>query len=201
MHELRDRLLRAGIAPAAVDRYLGELRDHLDDLVDELTASGLSPTVARDTALHRLGDADRLAAPMLADRRFRSLASRAPLLAWCALPLLALAGLAVVLTIAVVAAVRTGLLSADLGALAGLLLLVAPIAIGWSLVADAIRRRAPLRWPLAGIALTIALGAALQLQVDAGAIAVSLTAPAWPQLAVYGLLTLVPLALSRLRTT
>jgi hypothetical protein len=111
-----------------------------------------------------------------------------------------LAGLAALLAVAIVVAVRSGMPPADLGALAGLLLLVAPIAIGWGLAADALRRRATLLWPLLGICATIAFGAALQLQVDAGAISLSVSAPAWPQLLVNGLLTLLPLAFSRFRT-
>jgi len=199
MHELRDRLLRSGIAPAMVDRYVGELRDHLDDIVDELTAAGLPPAEARDAALLRLGAAEHLAAPMLADHRFRSFASRAPLLAWLALPLLAQAGLAALLTTIVVLAARNGLPPGDIGAIAGLLLLLAPIAIGWSLVAGAWRRRTALAWPALGIAATIVLGAALNLQIDPTAIAVSLATPALPQLALYALLTLAPLAGRNLR--
>lgn len=199
MRELRERLLRAGISPRAVDRYVSELQDHFDDLVDDLTADGLSPAVAQHIALRRLGDPDQLVVPMLADRHFRSLASRAPMLAWCALPLLGLASVAALLTVSIVVAVRNGLPPADLGALAGVLLLLAPIAIGWGLAVDAFRRRATLMWPALGIACTIGLGAALQLQVDATAIAVSLATPAWPQLVVYGLLTFVPLTVFRFR--
>jgi len=200
MDELRERLLREGIAPAVVSRYIGELHDHLADLVAELSASGLSPTVARDTALRRLGDPAQLAAPMLADRRFRSIASRAPILAWFAAPLLALAGLAALLACATVLAARNGLPSADLGALAAISLLVAPLAIGWTIFADALRRRARLAWPALGIAATIALGAALQMQVDTVAVAVSLSAPAWPKLSVYAVLTFAPLLALRYRT-
>jgi hypothetical protein len=199
MDELREVLLRAGISPSATSRYLDELRDHFDDLIAELMASGLSHTVARDIALRRLGDEHQLAAPMLADPRFRSIASRTPLLAWIGVPLLALVGLAVVCAIAVVVAVRSGVPSGYSGAVAAFLLLIVPIAIGWLISADAFRRRATPFWPSLGIASTIALGAAVKMEIDSSAIAVSVAVPAWPQLAVYALLTFVPLVLTQLR--
>ena len=59
--ELRERLLHAGIAPRHVRRYVGELRDHFDDLVREETANGASRNAAETKARTRLGSDDDLA--------------------------------------------------------------------------------------------------------------------------------------------
>jgi hypothetical protein len=75
---LRERLLRAGIAPRHVRRYVGELRDHLDDLVREETADGASRGAAEIKARTRLGNDEDLAEVMLARPELRSIAARYP---------------------------------------------------------------------------------------------------------------------------
>ena len=60
-HELRERLLRAGMAPRHVRRYLSELADHLADLKAEEERAGLNRTDAETAALARLGGIDDLA--------------------------------------------------------------------------------------------------------------------------------------------
>jgi hypothetical protein len=54
--QLRDELLRSGIAPAHVQRTLTELDEHLDDLVEAALADGKDPAAAESTALKTLGD-------------------------------------------------------------------------------------------------------------------------------------------------
>ena len=77
---LREKLLRAGIAPRHVRRYVGELHAiDFDDLVREETANGASQGVAEITARTRLGSDSDLAAVMLARPDLRSLAARYPL--------------------------------------------------------------------------------------------------------------------------
>jgi hypothetical protein len=76
--ELRERLLRAGIAPRHVRRYLGELRDHFEDLVREETANGVSRSAAEAKARARLGNNDDLAEVMLARPDLRSVMARYP---------------------------------------------------------------------------------------------------------------------------
>src|SRR5690242_16251615 len=73
---LSERLLRAGVDPAHVRRYVGELRDHLADLVAEETAAGKPDPQA--AALARLGDVETLAQAMQQRRELRSLSARAP---------------------------------------------------------------------------------------------------------------------------
>lgn len=76
--ELRERLLRAGIAPRHVRRYLAELRDHLDDLVREEIAGGATPNAAEEAAQARIGSDDALTAVMLARPGLRSVTARFP---------------------------------------------------------------------------------------------------------------------------
>src|SRR5690606_37042638 len=84
---LREDLLRAGLAPRHVERYLAELSDHRADIAENLHAAGLAPEAARAEAERRLGAHDALLLPMLADRRFRSPAARWPALFYLLLPL------------------------------------------------------------------------------------------------------------------
>jgi hypothetical protein len=89
--ELRERLLRAGIAPRHVHRYISELTDHLADLTAEEQSRGLSPSDAHSTALLRLGNPDTLAHAIIAQPRLHSLAARAPWAVFALAPLLSLA--------------------------------------------------------------------------------------------------------------
>ena len=75
---LRERLLKAGIAPRHVRRYLGELHDHSDDLVREEIAGGATRQAAEANADARLGNDDDLAQAMLARPELRSVAARFP---------------------------------------------------------------------------------------------------------------------------
>jgi hypothetical protein len=75
---LRERLLRAGIAPRRVRRYLAELREHLADLTERERASGLEPRQASERAVSLLGGDAELAQAMIDRGCGRSLAARAP---------------------------------------------------------------------------------------------------------------------------
>src|SRR5690348_15659860 len=77
-HELRERLLRGGVAPRHVRRYLAELSDHFADLIAEEEAGGLRRTDAENAAFRRLGDMDALAKEMIEKREFQSWCARAP---------------------------------------------------------------------------------------------------------------------------
>ena len=65
LNELRERLLRAGVAPRHVRRYLTELADHLADLRAEEERAGRSRVDAESAALARLGRMDDLAKAMM----------------------------------------------------------------------------------------------------------------------------------------
>ena len=99
---IRETLLRAGVAPVHVRRYLRELSEHYADLVGEEQAAGRSPEEARAIARERLGGDEALADAMLAQPGMRSWTARAPwatlvvgpflllILAWLAPAMLAL---------------------------------------------------------------------------------------------------------------
>src|SRR2546425_435362 len=91
-HELRERLLRAGVAPRHVRRYLTELADHLADLRAEEERAGRSQWDAESAALTRLGGMDELAKAMIEQRRFQSWCVRAPWATFGLAPLFFLAG-------------------------------------------------------------------------------------------------------------
>jgi hypothetical protein len=82
--DLREKLLRAGIPPRHVKRYVTELREHLADLEEQERAAGLGPQQARERALILLGSEAQLAQSMIRVAP-RSLAARAP---WSVLALL-----------------------------------------------------------------------------------------------------------------
>ena len=78
LQRMSERLLRAGIAPRHVRRYVRELSDHFDDLVREEKDSGAAHELAQTRALSRLGHESDLADAMLARPELRSLTSRFP---------------------------------------------------------------------------------------------------------------------------
>ncbi len=69
---LRERLLRAGVAPRHVRRYLAELADHLADLRAEEERAGRDQTDAESAALIRLGGIEELARAMTEKRQLQS---------------------------------------------------------------------------------------------------------------------------------
>lgn len=93
---VREQLLRAGIAPRHVRRYITELREHLADLAAQELATGLDPAAARQRARSLLGSDAQLAQTMLRTAPC-SLAARAPWSVFVVLPvaLLVLATLAI----------------------------------------------------------------------------------------------------------
>ena len=170
LDDLRERLLRAGVKPGVVARYVAELADHLDDL---------SETGGREEALRRLGTTEALAAAMLAQPGIRSWTARAP---WAVLtlgPIVALVLGCLLPTLLLFMGVRAFAADMDYGRAAEpgtwpYLILntlfafnehLLPILIGWAAVALALRQRAGSGWLLPGIMLTAFLGGGLLLQV------------------------------------
>jgi hypothetical protein len=102
MHEpvlrnVRERLLREGVAPRHVKRYVMELRDHLADLVERECNAGLARPAAEAKARAILGTESQLVQAMLDRGAPRSVAARAPWLAFGIVPILLLLALMVLL--------------------------------------------------------------------------------------------------------
>ena len=87
---LEERLLRGGIAPRHVKRYLRELDEHLSDITEAQAARGHDSPTAAARAHAALGPDEELADAMLKRGDFRSLSARFPWLVFGVLPLLAL---------------------------------------------------------------------------------------------------------------
>ncbi len=87
---VRERLLRAGIAPRHVSRYLTELREHLADLTRRERESGLDERQAAERAKALLGSDAQLAQAMIDKGAPRALAARAPWAVFAMFPVLLL---------------------------------------------------------------------------------------------------------------
>ena len=83
---LAETLLKGGIAPRHVRRYLAELREHLEDLTAQQRTAGYEREDAGLRARALLGDDDELATAMLEQKQFRSWAARAPWAVFLLLP-------------------------------------------------------------------------------------------------------------------
>jgi hypothetical protein len=81
---LRETLLRGGIAPRHVRRYLRELEEHYADLYAAQREAGLNEADAAMVARAQLGADENLAQAMLEQRDFRALSARFP---WLVFPL------------------------------------------------------------------------------------------------------------------
>jgi hypothetical protein len=174
---LRDRLLRAGVAPGHVRRYVAELRDHLDDLVAEETAAGKDPAAAQAAAMARLGDLDTLSDAMARRRELRAFAARAPWAAYVLAPSALVFVCTAVLVGLIVAACN--LYRGEPGSLtplpswlppfattaAALSTSLSAILLGWGLAAAAVRQRAPALWPVLGMIALALAGTALQVRL------------------------------------
>lgn len=204
---LGDRLLRAGVRPKTVNRYIAELRDHLDDLTTELEANGLSREVAQQRALSRLGSVETLAIPMVSDRRFHSWAARTPWAVFLIAPFVGYGVIVALLAVALVSATSPGTAPDWFGAVgraAGhFAAFVAPLILAWTLAFMALRQRSPALWPLIGMGLTIITAAVTELQVKlagpdhGGEIAIALTLPSVMQIIAVLLAAATPLLLLR----
>jgi hypothetical protein len=83
---LREILLKGGVAPRHVRRYLAELTEHLDDLTEKQRAQGYEGEDAEMRARALLGEDRELAAAMLEQKSLRSITARAPWLVFGILP-------------------------------------------------------------------------------------------------------------------
>ena len=175
--ELRERLLRAGIAPRHVRRYLAELTDHLADLRAEEDRPGRGPAEIEEAAMARLGSMDHLAKAMIDQRHFQSWCARAPWATFSLAPGLALAAAWAVALFILWSGWQMFLPNAatpfgtghfrffDLAnlyfQLGKAIYFFAPVLVGWGIGLIAIRQRAKATWPLIGLAIIALMGDSL----------------------------------------
>lgn len=177
-HELRERLLRAGVAPRHVRLYLTELGDHLADLRTEEEGTGRSRADAESAALIRLGGVDDLAEAMIERREFQSWCARAPWTMFGLAPLCLLAGSYFVACLILwsgwkifLPGTNTPFVRIDGFAIfyfgvGRLVYYGAPILIGWVFGLIAARQRIKAVWPIVGLGLIALISTTAQVQAS-----------------------------------
>lgn len=186
--DLREQLLRTGIAPRHVRRYLTELRYHYDDLIAEERAHGVTGLAANEAASARLGSNDELAAALLAKPELRSLAARYPWLIFTLPPPLSLFILVLLWTAAlVIIGGANGLMRVSynipwpgwyqliVSFMSGTNNLLWPPAIASLFAYFAWRQRLSLKWPLIATAILLLNFVHLGMQSEAPVIGVRWT--------------------------
>jgi hypothetical protein len=160
LHSLRERLLRGGVAPRHVHRYLAELADHLEDLTVEEQQTQPNRSMARAAALVRLGRKEDLEKAMVEQPDLQSWSARAPWMIFGLGPILILTGGSVVSSLTLIFLFRHFLATEPFSLVKtffvvwGTVLGIAfPLALGWGIAGLAIRQRSRIRWPVVGMAL------------------------------------------------
>ena len=162
-----EALLKGGIAPRHVRRYVRELEDHLEDLMAQQCAAGYDGEDAARHARARLGGDIELAAAMLEQPGMRSWPARLPWLVFLLLPpILTIAiGLLVYAVFyfigdgaakinAVVPVPQDWLIGVSVTAMTAINVLAVPfMAVLLAVLAG--RQRLKSLWPLLGIALLL----------------------------------------------
>src|SRR4051812_35129133 len=100
LESLRERLLRGGISPRHVRRYLRELAEHHEDALQAELGKGIDLVAAREAAWARLGTEESLAQSVLERPELRSKAARFPALVFGLGPVLSWLGLALAIALA-----------------------------------------------------------------------------------------------------
>ncbi len=181
--ELSERLLRAGLAPRHVRRYVAELGDHLADLTAEEERVGRSRTDAESAALVRLGSLDDLTNAMIGQRQFQSWSARAPWAIFGLAPTLLLAAAYFVACFILWSGWKIFMPGAETpfgGLIPGpiygienlyfqagrMIYFNAPILIGWGIGAVAARQRMSAFWPTVGFVLIASMGGTAQVSAS-----------------------------------
>jgi hypothetical protein len=163
---LREALLRAGVAGRQLRRALVEIEAHFRHLLDEERAHGQSEQEARIAAYKRLGTNETLVLSYAAHPELRAWSRRWPAFWFVILPLISYiviltATVAAIVIIAdqMAAYLRTVHLAPQITELIDLaarivLLWIFPMSVFATVAAFAYRRRVALHWPLSGIAVT-----------------------------------------------
>ena len=168
--ELRERLLRAGVVPQHVRRYLAELNDHLADLTAEEEHAGRGRKEAEAAALVRVGGLEALAGAMIERPELQSWSRRAPWAVFGLGPILSLgilyfvacsilwSGWRIFLPGSETPFVRLGGSAVLYFGAGRLLYYSAPILIGWGFAVVAARQRLRVMWPILSMLLLAWIG-------------------------------------------
>ena len=113
LKELKERLLRRGLAPRHVARYLEELEDHLKDLASAGVAAGLSSDKADESAFAKIGTVDALESVACERRELYAWSYRMPWMPFLVLPALAVPIISVGLFFSLGSTYSTRLVGAD----------------------------------------------------------------------------------------
>jgi hypothetical protein len=174
LESLRERLLRAGVAPGHVDRYIGELRDHYDDALREELARGADRSVAEQTAWARLGDAEDLAQSVLARPELRSIGARFPGIVFGSGPVVIWIGTLAPILFALTLLPETSASRAGSGpawqlAVAYAVCLLCtrflPVILALAMLAASVRQRLTSHWPLIGAATLALVGGTMSVDL------------------------------------
>jgi hypothetical protein len=180
--EFRERLLRAGVAPRHVRRYIKELADHLADLRTEEEREGRSPADTESAALMGLGSMDDLARAMTDRREFQSWCAQAPWAmfglapilflggAWCIALLILWSGWNIFLPGGDTPFVPIDGFAVFYFGVGRLLYFVAPVLVGWEIGLLAARQRLKALWPAVGLVLIAVMGGTAQLHASRTAV-------------------------------
>ena len=185
-HELRERLLRAGVAPRHVRRYLSELTDHLADLTAEEQRAGRSEAEAKAIALGRLGKSDDLASALIEKRQFQSWCARAPWALFGFAPLIWLGAAYLVACFYLWCGWKFFLpgtetpfrtLATPTNSLANIYFQAgkfyywsAPVLVGWAIGIVAARQRLKAVWPTVALVLIAWMGATARIHASRTAV-------------------------------
>lgn len=167
---LKERLLKAGVAPRHVHRYIRELRDHYEDALQEELTRGMDRTAAEQAAGTRLGDERELENSVLARPELRSVIARFPLLAFGIAPLCIWVGTFALLSLLFFAMFSSANLGRPEPFLAGYALCifiarVLPVLLGVAALILCARQRLPSRWPIIGIAIVAVVSGTLSVSM------------------------------------
>jgi hypothetical protein len=182
-YDLRERLLRAGVAPRHVRRYLSELTDHLADLTTEEERGGRSPADAQSTALSRLGGMDDLARAMMGRRDVQAWSVRAPWATFGLAPIVLMTA-AYFIALCILWSgwklflpgtdspfVRVNGFSMFYFGVGRLIYYGAPILIGWGVVIIAARQRLRASWPTVSLLLIAWIGGTARVHASRSGVA------------------------------
>ncbi|MEY2930035.1 MAG: hypothetical protein RL033_784 [Pseudomonadota bacterium] len=183
---LRERLLRSGVAPRHVRRFLRELHDHYEDALRVELTKGTDPTTASNAAWSRLGTEESLAHGMLQRPELRSTAARFPALVfgvgpvftWLGVPL----GLAIALSLLPADSRRGAVDAAFIDAYHALCFLytrLLPLLLGAVALEMAARHRLRASWPLIGAGIVDVLAGTVTVYAFPGQLGVTSSLLPW----------------------